>query len=266
MFETTHSLLQHTLDQKPIGHSTSASVFTFPEPITPLNGFVLRTRWGHLQSTSALMPLPRIPQGIMVGQPIMATADRGTEILLRQPGISMKKWTQQNDDPFIADTSLVETLQGFATSGENPFIKIFEETYRLGQLGYVADPHAGNVLVDTHHQRLNLVDQCDEFHEKADCAQQNLERFKWKMPECVLGSDYAWKAADAKYGEHYKQMHGQITRMADDAYAVVSARHKDKQDERLGFVSTDVVKAVALTQPPASLVRQLNTLERFARG
>lgn len=266
MFDTLHSLLQHTFGQEPIGHSTSASVFLFPDSVPELSRFVVRTRWGHLNSSSALIPLPRIPQGIMVGQPIMATADRGTEILLRQPGISMKKWTQDVESPLFADTELVDTLRDFAKDGKNPFVKIFEETYRLGQLGYVADPHAGNVLIDEHNRQLNLVDQCDEFHDGADCAQQNLERFKWKIPECVLGNDYQWKAGDGKYGEHYRTMHAQVTAMAEEAYAIVSARHKESKDDQLGFATIGAVKAVGLTQPPASLMRQLNTLERFARG
>lgn len=266
MFDSLHSLLTHTYAQEPLGHSTSASVHLFPQSIPELDNFVVRTRWGDLQSTSALIPLPRIPQGIMVGQPIMATRDRGIEILLRQPGMSMKKWAQRYDDPYFADSSLVETLQDFAQHGDNPFVKIFEETYRLGKLGYVADPHSGNVLVDTGKRQLNLVDQCDEFHEAADCSEQNLERFKWKMPECVLGSDYKWKESDAKVGDHYKRMHAQITEMAEAAYETVHARHAGKDDERVGFANTEAVKAVALTQPPYSLVRQLQTLERLARG
>lgn len=256
--------LKQSLNSPPLAHGVNASVHVLGAPIP--DRFLLRARADAWHASSALTPLAHIPAGIQVGQPIMANADRSIDILLTQPGISFKQWAMREEDPRIADRLLVETLEDFTKRGTNPFVKILNETYELGKLGYACDPGAGNILIDTQDTQLHLVDQCDAFHAHCDLGEANLTRFVHALPDCIFGPRYRENIHDPHAGRLYETWRAKITAMVADAYAQVQAKHReDTPASKLGFTDVRAVQAVALSDPPRQLVRQLEALERHVQ-
>lgn len=255
------AVITESLNSPPLAYGMNASVHRLGAPIP--DRFVLRARADAWHASSALTPLAHIPAGIQVGQPIMANADRSIEILLMQPGISFKQWAMREEDPRIADRLLIEELRAYAQHGPNPFVKILNETYELGKLGYACDPGAGNILIDTQSKQLHLVDQCGEFHHDHDLSEANLNRFVDALPDCVFGPRYRENIHDPQAGRHYETWHNHLTTLVDDACAQVRAKHReDTAASKLGFADVHAVQAVAVSDPPRQLVRQLETLER----
>lgn len=262
MTDQVGNVLQEALDSRSNGEGTSAAVHSFGAGLD-LDPFILRRQWqGQLEHTTHLYPVKQLVSGINVGQPLMQTGDGNIQILLRQPGQSIAQLWEQCRNADIWPERLMNEIDALTTAKGNPFVKIMEETYAVGELGYMADLKPGNLLIDQGAGCLRQVDQCVDPGFYMDCSwgESNLKRCRNDLSTVLIQMPMCSYLLNTQGKEVEKRLKGMI----EEAYETVRARHAKNEHVPCVFADVSDVKAIALSDSTHVMAEKLRELSERA--
>lgn len=293
--ETVADLIRRAIrPENQLGSGDYAAVYGFDHP--ELADFVLRTPkrlpekfFTRLRDSSALSP-PRLVLGnLRVGQPLL-TLDSGSNtpisILPRQQGRSLRQWV--DDVPVstplsVATTALQERILQHITP--NPFLKIFDEVYRLNYHGTKIEITGCNILLDAHTGILSLVDGAfspqsepilQPIHATERCARRALlgiTILKDILKSVLESADHPsytdmLEEMPLHEARRYHENMVQLEQLLEDAYTHTDAKYKDTPPGTVVFQQTEQTQAVPLLKKYASpadvLATALKALEQRA--
>ena len=274
--------LRHVIDEV-TAHETSrfggeAMVFDFPPDLPELRPYLVRRHHDFdpewLNSTSALTPPKTLVGGMHVGQPLLQLdGNPGLAIVKRQNGISLKQWRIDHDTKLsrmgihgdenacLTELAYYDLFQRLDAKLGNPFIKIFDEAYRLGQLGYTADNALSNLFVDEANHTLSLIDQLDPARKFKGDAQGELNIATLK--EGLLFTESPYDCDPALIAQLHQKRHA-VKALLDEAEELVLSHRFSELAKPAVFAKTDAVQGVALDVPPHHLVEKLRQIEKLA--
>ena len=279
MKRTIREVLFEVEHAGPSAYGGEADVFAFPSDLKELQPYLVRRvrefdpAW--LGYTSSLTAPKQLVGNMHVGQPLLQLEDHPQyTIIPRQQGVNLRDWkaseSLKRDATSIPDAvkgvrtdmAFCQLMLDFNAQRGNPFLKLFEESYQLGLLGFGADTLQGNIFVDTESRTLALVDQLATRSHTGSPALglKNIDRFAKKLKE--LQAPYH---PDPQTPDAWGQQQAHYTTLIDTARDAVAASHASGAIPPVVFASTDSVQAIHLDSPPKLLVQQLKHIEQHAR-
>lgn len=286
-------LLNAAQSQHKLGSGSFNTAYDLGSADSRFEGYVLRVRrysnqhdgmhntksmFDHLLARhTALTPPAMLVSGLAVGQPLLEIPGL-LDIVRREPGKSVDDWYRdlgKSGSPLHASTQLLETvLQTPNTHGENPFIPLFDQFYRLRDHGYEPDLRAnGNVLL-TANGHLSLIDQLQYDRPRTDASgmqamlsvcQQRLREMFGGNPE-TINQELNHRRTHESDKTHYHELLGQLDGLLHEAKQHTLEKYANVTRSPSIFKTVENTKAVALGDPPHALLERLRALDAQAMG
>ena len=279
-YPTVQDVLRAPSNRDLIGHGSHAHVYRFPTNIG-FDNYVLRVTnpakfKALLQQNTALTPCSLVCH-VNIGQPLVALED-AAEIILRQPGISLKnryEYLQSRmNAPFWQKQAwivlLEEVLHVCKISATNPFLRVFEKAYKINQSGHHLDLNNGNLFIDYTSHRLALVDQIHESSSGPTLSGTPSKDFAATIDE-FIGQLLKYGTDDLqdfpRVARRYQRVStalGPYLNQARDQVIACHAQDDSSRDHGLRFAHVNDMQAISLDAPSHQLQEQLRRLEMRA--
>ncbi len=246
--------------------------YNFPSNITGLEPYLLRVRkevsykdkfCDLLNSTTSLTPIKPLLGGTNVGQPLMQLGENeDVTIVLRQSGKSFLDICQNPEntttDPRILLFEKIIAIQ--EKTGINPFVRAFEHSYALGKRGFTADFDIANVFLDDESSSIVLIDQLNRRKLGAASCKDSAHYFDDEIMQ--LTRNFGTNDVGGTEKERYQIARELYINMINEAALYVSEH--PPHNSSLGFAKVTDTSAIALKDPPKTLVTQLDQLRQEA--
>lgn len=230
----------------------------------------------NLQSTSNLTPPSSLLTGMQMGQPLLELHDPSgsktlMDIVRREPGqsIDQRQRQAQQEAPSVRWlTAATEVMEQVLSPGDNPFLPLMQQCYRLRCHGFKPDIAAGNIML-RDDGRIGLIDQLQYDRANTDFFGRKLALLEVReklatifcKPSDAIESQLKQHDLPEGLRARYRDACEDIEDMLAQAVHATLTHYQDHENPPTPFTRVEQTSGIALSAPPKQLLEALRRVE-----